>query len=289
MCRRLRYNASVYNVGERIVAVRARVESFPIPAGTWVHLDPDRRTIKSGRARSVVDYAPGPEFWKTVANRVPAGAIKLGPASDFDRHLGDFDHEIELISLRGECKEATVWFGELITCRRRATCLPENVTWTDRDGPQSPWAAVSSLGEFIYDPDPALVRAGLVDSFAQAHGLGRVADGIDYLTADSLLETPFVQPFQVLEVSSLDPKQLKRLIVRHEIGTLEIKVRGADIAPETLRRQLDLSSGDRSATLLLVGGSGQARAVLAQRASTGGSITSSNGGGGAGACDSAAE
>ena len=42
--------------------------------------------------------------------------------------------EIELISLRGECKEATVWFGELASCRRRATRLPEGVTWTDRDG-----------------------------------------------------------------------------------------------------------------------------------------------------------
>jgi hypothetical protein len=285
MCRRLRHNASVYQVSDRILPVRSRAETFAIPTGAWLHLDPDRRTVRSRRARSLVDYAPGPEFWKSVVSRMPAGAIKLGPASDFERHFGNSNHEIELVSYRGECKEATVWFGKLVTCRRRATRLPENVTWTDRDGPKSASAPVSSLHSLIYDPDPALVRARLLDGFAQAHGLARLADGVDYLTGDHMLLSPFVQPFHVLDVSPLDQKQLKRLLTRNRIGTLEIKVRGLNVAPETLRRQLDLS-GDRTATLLLVGGTGPARAVLAQRASTGGSITSSAGGA-AGACDSA--
>jgi hypothetical protein len=285
MCRRLRHNASLYQVADRILPVRSRAQTFAIPAGAWLHLDPDRRTVKARRARSLVDYDPGPEFWKSAAGRVPAGAIKLGPASDFERHFAGSDHEIELISYRGECKEATVWFGELVSCRRRATRLPENVTWTDSDGPNSPWAPVSSLGSLIYDPDPALLRAGLLDGFAQAHGLARLADGVDCLTGDRMILSPFVQAFHVLDVSPLDLRQLKRLVTKSEIGTLEIKVRGVDIAPETLRRQLDLS-GDRTATLLLVGGTGPARAVLAQRASTGGSNTSSTGGA-AGACDSA--
>jgi hypothetical protein len=285
MCRRLRHNASVYQVADRILPVRSRAETFAIPAGAWLHIDPDRRTVKSRRARSLVDYAPGPEFWKSAASCVPAGAIKLGPASDFERHFGSSHHEIELISYRGECKEATVWFGELVSCHRRATRLPENVTWTDRDGPRSPCAPVSSLGNLIFNPDPGLVRAGLLDGFAQAHGLARLADGVDYLTGDRMLLSPFLQAFHVLDLSPLDHRQLKRLIKKSEIGTLEIKVRGLNVAPETLRRQLDLS-GDRTATLLLIGGTGPARAVLAQRASTGGSITSSAGGA-AGACDSA--
>jgi hypothetical protein len=285
MCRRLRHNASLYQVADRILAVRSHAETFGIPAGAWLHLDPDRRTVRSRQARSLVDYAPGPEFWKSAISRVPAGAIKLGPASDFDRHFGTSDYEIELVSYRRECKEATAWFGELVTCRRRATRLPENITWTDRDGPASLSATVAALRKLIFDPDPALVRAGLLDGFAQAHGLARLADGVEYLTSDLMFLSPFVQTFHVLDVSPLDRRQSRRLIARNKIGTLEIKVRGVDVAPETLRRQLDLS-GDRSATLLLVGGTGPARAILAQRASTGGSIMSSAGGA-TGACDSA--
>jgi hypothetical protein len=265
MCRRLVYNASVYQVAERVLPVRSRAEAFAIPAGAWLHIDPDRRTLGQARARSVEDYAPGPAFWSQATRQLAAGAIKLGPASDFAKHFAGPEYEVELISLHGECKEATVWFGELVSCRRRATRLPENVTWTDHDGPTGRWAPVISLDTLIYDPDPALLRAGLLDGFALAHGLGRVADGVDYLTGERLISTPFLTAFHVVEVLPLDLKRLRRLIAQKEIGVLEIKVRGADVVPETLRRQLDLS-GERSASLLVIGGEGPVRAVLAQRA-----------------------
>ena len=62
----------------------------------------------------------------------------------------------------------------------------------------------------------------------------------------------------------LDTKRLKRAVAEREIGTLEIKVRGVEVAPETLRRLLHLA-GPGSASLLVIGGSGPARAVLARR------------------------
>ena len=265
MCRRLRYNASVYDCADRLLPVRSRAETFAIPAGAWLHLDPDRRATGQERARSLDDYAPGPDFWKSAARQVAAGAIKVGPASDFAKHFAGPEFEVELISLRGECKEATVWFGELVSCRRRATRLPEDVSWTDRDGPSGRFAAVTPLGSLIFDPDPALLRAGLLDGFAVEHGLARVADGVDYLTGERMISTPFLTAFQVLDVLPLDLKRLRRLIAKNDIGTLEIKVRGADVAPETLRRELDLV-GVRAASLLVFGGSGPVRAVLAQRA-----------------------
>jgi THUMP domain-like/RNA cap guanine-N2 methyltransferase len=274
MCRRLRYNASVYHLDGRILPVRARAEVFAIPAGAWLHLDPDRRATGQERARSLDDYAPGRDFWMSAMAQSAAGAIKLGPASDFAKYFSGPEFEVELVSLRGECKEATVWFGELVSCRRRATRLPENVSWTDRDGPSGRWAPLARLGTLIFDPDPSLLRTGLLDGFALEHGVGRVANGVDYLTGERSISTPFLTAFRVLDVMPLDLKRLRRLIARNEVGTLEIKVRGVDVSPETLRRQLDLR-GQRTASLLVIGGSGPVRAVLAQRASTGGSSTSS--------------
>jgi hypothetical protein len=284
MCRRIAYNAGVYTVADRVLPVRARAETFSIPESAWVHLDPDRRAIRSNRARSLDDYAPGPAFWNSLPGRVAAGAIKLSPASDFSRHFPSPEYEVELISLRGECKEATAWFGSLASCRRRATRLPEDVTWTDRDGPSSERAAVSPLLTWIYDPDPSLLRAGLLDGFALIHRLSRVAEGIDYLTGENLISTPFLRAFEVKDVSPLDLKRLRQMIVKNQIGTLEIKVRGMDITPESLRARIG-PRGERSATLLVIGGPGPARAVLAQRASTGGSSSSSKTGAG-GECGS---
>jgi hypothetical protein len=177
--------------------------------------------------------------------------------------------EIELISLRGECKEATVWFGELAECRRRATRLPEYERWTDRDAIDPEPPGVSPPSAWIFDPDPSLIRAGLLDGFARAHGLSRVAEEVDYLTGPELVNTAFLSAFAVREVSSLDMKHLRRMIERHDVGTLEIKVRGVDITPEALRARLK-PRGDESATLLIVGGPGPARAVLVRRRSIAG-------------------
>jgi hypothetical protein len=272
MCRRLRWNADVYEVSDHVLTIRARAESFPIPAGALVHLDPDRRAHDRGarRARAVEDYAPGPASWASLIEQVPGGAIKLSPAADFARLFPPGSGcEVELISLRGECKEATVWFGELAGCGRRATRLPEGVTWTDRDAIDPERAGVFPLSDWIFDPDPSLIRAGLLDGFARAHGLFRVAEGVDYLTGPDWVETPFLSAFAVREVSSMDPKHLRRMIERHDVGALEIKVRGVDVTPESLRARLK-PRGSEPSTLLIVGGEGPVRAVLARRASPAG-------------------
>ena len=143
MCRRVLYNAEVHGLSDRILAVRAGPSNSSSPRAhgfIWTQTGGHRA---SGRA-AATGLCPGPEFWSSVIERVAAGAIKLGPAADFSRHFAGSNVEIELISLHGECKEATVWFGELVSCRRRATRLPENVTWTDRDTPSTHFAAVAA-------------------------------------------------------------------------------------------------------------------------------------------------
>ena len=156
------------------------------------------------------------------------------------------------------------------------TRLPENVTWTDRDSPQAQFARVAAPACLIYDPDPSLLRAGLLDSFACHHNLNRLAEGVDYLTADVMVESPFLAAFLVREVCSLDLRALRRLIAKHEIGTLEIKVRGVQVTPEALRAKLK-PRGTQTATLILVGGHRAATAILAHRVSSGGLARSSAG------------
>ncbi len=287
MTRRARWNAEVYGVGGNVLAVRSTAELMPIPAGALVHLDPDRRagagedrqnTRRNRPARAIEDYAPGPAFWTALRSQVRGGAIKLSPAADFASAFPvDSGCEVELISLRGECKEAAAWFGDLAEsgCRRRATRLPEGATWSDRDSEPRESRDIlrpmdiNPLGEILFDPDPSLIRAGLLDGFARAHGLSRVAGGVDYLTGPDAITSPFLAGFAVQDVAPMDFRHLRRMIARHDVGALEIKVRGLAVTPESLRARLK-PDGSRPATLLIVGpGRGDvhqpARAVLARR------------------------
>jgi hypothetical protein len=269
MCRRTRWNAGVYGVADRVLAVRSTAEAVGLPPGAWVHVDPDRRAGGAGRARALADYAPGLPFLRALAREAPGGAIKLGPASDFDAHFGGDGFEIELVSLGGECKEATAWFGAAVTCRRRASCLPAGATWTDRDADPDARAPLLAPGAWVFDPDPSLVRAGLVDGFAAAHGLGRFEPGVDYLTGPDRVDSPFLAAFAVLDVLPYDPKRLGRALAAHGVGRLEVKTRGATPRPEAVRARLR-PKGDEAATLLLARGAGAIRAVLARRAGDGG-------------------
>ena len=264
MCRRTRWNAEVYQFGEQVAPVCARAESIAIPRGAWVHIDPDRRLRSASRAKRLVDYEPGLAFLHSLADRVEGGAIKVSPASDFDQQFPRERFEVELVSLGGECKEATVWFGTAASCGRRATRLPEGVTWTDRESAINQGVEVSPVLRYVFDPDPSLARSGLLDGFASKHSLTRYVAGIDYLTGPSLVKSAFLVPFEVLAELPLDMRRIKAEIASREIGVLEVKMKGLDLKPEEIRAKLRGREG-MPATLLLSGGHGKARAVIARR------------------------
>jgi hypothetical protein len=267
MCRRTRWNAQVYDVADRVLVVRGRAESFVIPLGAWLHIDPDRRRSGPTRATRVRDYEPGLDYLLALTRSTHAGAIKVGPGSDFLEHFDRPGFEIELVSSGAECKEATIWYGALVTCARRATKLPEGATWTEADGPSTASCIVGPVREWVFDPDPALTRSGLLDAFAEVHGLTRVSAGVDYLTGPMRVDSPFLQPFEVIEQFSLDRRKVGRALERLCIGPLEYKARGLDFATQQAwRRELPTKpSQDSPATLFLSGGAGPRKAIIARR------------------------
>src|SRR5258708_38528822 len=141
------------------------------PGDSLVHIDPDRRAQATGRAVRIEDYLPGLDDLKKMARTFRGGAIKLSPATNFGGKFSDV--EIELVSLHGECKEATIWFGELRGEQSwRATVLPSGETIAAE--PLDFAAEISPPLAYIYDPDPAVVRSGLVDAAAGRLGFSRL-------------------------------------------------------------------------------------------------------------------
>ena len=187
--------------------------------------------------------------------------MKISPASNFGGKFSDA--EIELVSFQGECKEATVWFGELARDSLfRATVLPAGESIAGH--PLEVAVPVSPLRHYIYDPDPAVVRAGLVDLLADHLGLCRLDDTEEYLTADQLVRSPFVQTFETLTNLPNNERDLKAWLRKSEIGQLEIKCRHIPIQADVLRRKLPLS-GSIPAVVLFARLEGKARIIGARR------------------------
>jgi len=169
--------------------------------------------------------------------------------------------EAEFVSDDGDVKEAALWSPALATVRRRATVIRATglATLTDEDDPET--ADVRPVGRYLYEPDGAVIRAGLVTAVADGVGGGLVDEHIAYVTSEQAFTTPFASSYEVLEELPYKEKVLRAALRARGVGRLTIKKRGVDVVPEQLRKRLDLT-GDEEATLVMTRVAGKGTALL---------------------------
>jgi hypothetical protein len=78
--------------------------------------------------------------------------------------------------------------------------------------------------------------------------LWQLDERIAYLTGDT--PPPGVRAFRVLEHGPYTEKALKAVLKRHDVGRLEILVRGLDVDPDALRRRLKPRGGAEASVVL---------------------------------------
>lgn len=221
-------------------------------------VDPARR---DGRGRRFDPRDCTPDWGFVGALLEAAAAAKMAPGIAHD--LIPDGVEAEWISDGGDLVEACLWGRSLATVTRRVTLLPAGATLTDADLPAAP--VVAAVGGWLYEPDDAVGRAGLVSAVAQRVGGWLIDPHLAYVSGDRLVRTPFATAYAVLEELPYRDKQLRAALHARRIGTLTIKRRGVDVIPEVLRKRLALR-GDSAATVVLTRVAGKGRALLVEPA-----------------------
>ncbi|EIF00091.1 THUMP-like domain-containing protein [Saccharomonospora glauca] len=224
------HNCAVSDVAPALVRADAL---RPVSRGTVVVADPARRDAAGRRRWRPEDFVPALDDLAAAYAGQPL-MVKCAPG--LDPRAAPWAREIEVISLDGRVREASLLSEELATAARRATVLrSDGSAWsiTDADPDDVP---VGEAGEWLVDPDGAVVRAGLVRHYAARYGLRQLDPRIAYLTGDT--PPPGVRAFRVLDSGRYSEKALRALLRRHDVGRLEILVRGVDVDPDALRRRL---------------------------------------------------
>jgi hypothetical protein len=235
---------------------------------TGVHgafLDPARRTGAGKRLLDPREGSPPFAFVLDLARRLPAVGVKTAPG--IPHHLVPHGAEAQWISVAGDVVEAGLWFGLLARegVRRAALVLPADADETTPPAEVTDAGLtepeVGGMGSVLYEPDGAVIRAGLVGQVAAAVG-GRLVDRtIAYVTADRLVRTPLATAYAVEEVFGFQLKALRTWLRDRGVGRLTIKKRGTAVEPEQLRRQLRLE-GQNEATVVLTRIAGRQSVVV---------------------------
>jgi hypothetical protein len=242
------------------------------------HIDPDRRPT-GPRTTSLDHCAPDRAAIEQMLARNPNAAIKLAPATilppDWLNRC-----ELEWTSRDGECKQLVAWHGNLTLTpgQTRATILFSNAKSRNNASPAAcglaprtitgqpnrPLPIATAPNRYIFDIDPAVLAAHLTGTLAAEHQLSVLGPNPSYLTGPNPITDAALQCFEVREILSFRTRDLSQALRARNIGQLEIKKRGVDITPETLRRNLKIR-GPNTATLLLCKVATRPTAILAKR------------------------
>jgi hypothetical protein len=211
-------------------------------------LDPARRA----GGRRLLDPDRWSPPWSTVTtllDRVPWCVVKVAPGLDHDRVPAGI--EAEWVSVGGSIVEALLWGRAPSATWRRATVV-------GRDGAVAELTAATDPGNaptgpvrgWLHEPDPAVIRSGLVALVGEQLDATLVDPTIAYLTSDSPAAGPWVTSYPVTDVLPFNLKKLKALLRARSVGRVVVKKRGSPIEPETLARQLR-GPGEASAVVVV--------------------------------------
>jgi hypothetical protein len=230
--------------------------------GAW--LDPARRTPgvtdARGKTRRVFKLDAISPTWSTVqsiAQSLPATGAKLSPS--FPHNAIPAGAEAQWTSLRGEVLECAIWWGPLVSRAGRSALVigSQGRSWTVREadaggaGGTAPVASsLSQIGAWLYEPDRAVIRAGLTGALTSAVEGFELDSGVGYVTSERGVDVGYARRFAVDEAMPLNVKTLRAWLRERNVGRVTIKKRGVVLDADELRRQLRLS-GSVEMTLVL--------------------------------------
>ena len=261
---------AVFNLGafDNVEVEQADITTLDLSQFEALFFDPARRELDGKGERAARKFDPAqfsPNFnWVLEQARTKPTGIKLGPGHPHEAI--DHDAEAQWLSIDGDLVELALWFGEVKRPKVARAATIVNSTGRHEivsEVFESEPADVSTLKQFIYEPDNAVVRSHLIADLARNVGATLVSREIAYLTSEQEIRSPMMRAFRVIDDLPFDRKKLKAYLRERKIGTLEIKKRGVDVVPEQLRKEMSLK-GEIAATLILTRVGDDHRALVAE-------------------------
>ncbi len=229
------------------------LETFPDDAFDWIYLDPARRE-KGKRSVALEETEPNVvALHNLLLQKARNVCVKASPALEISvlpRKLPSLS-EVIVLSVDRECREI------VLICNRerkpeasaavvKAVCLcagGETVVSSEEAG-VSGKAIAEEVGEYFYEPDPAIIKARMTEVLAERHELLFINPQVDYLTSNRKI-VPFPgRVFRVKASLAYKSKTFRSFLKNSGITSASIQRRDFPLSPDELRRMYRLKESD---------------------------------------------
>ncbi|NEX14219.1 MAG: hypothetical protein C1941_05960 [Prosthecochloris sp.] len=249
------------------------LETFSDDSFDLIFIDPARR--EKGR-RSAALEAGSPDvvsLHDLLLRKADRFCVKASPALEIDGIRAKLPSlfQVIVLSVERECKEI------LLFCRRandtanpfslKAVCLNggKESAIASEAGHQRQKSIAPAPGRYLYEPDPAIIKARLTPLTAAQFGLQFINSKVDYLTSDRIIPDFPGRSFRVVTTVFFKPGRFKTFLKEQGIESASILRRDFPLSPDEVRRRYRLGENKERFLIFSKDSSGRHLCLLCDR------------------------
>lgn len=224
-----------------------------------IFLDPARRNEHGGKTVAISDCEPDvaglEELLLSKAKRI---MVKLSPMLDLSLALKEPKHtqEVHILSVSNECKELLLLLGQEapteqappeeipIRCANlftKGAQEEQHFAFTREQEQHSQCTYTDSLGDYLYEPNASLLKAGAFRSVAAAYSVRKLHPNSHLYTSDTFIGNFPGRIFRIVNQCSFNRKEAKESLA--DLKKANVTVRNFPATVAELRKRLHLTEG----------------------------------------------
>jgi N6-adenine-specific methylase len=216
-----------------------------------IYLDPARRGGSGQKLYRLEDCSPNIlEIKALTFQKTKKILLKTAPMLDIRQAVQSLENvsEVWALAYQGECREVLYQIDSTLTDGPTSSqgisihaldlSSDEAFTFTWKEE-QAASPTYSPPLKFLYEPNPAIMKAGAFRVFAQRYGLHKLHPNTHLYTSETLQVVPG-RRFSVLATARYDRKSVQNLVPTEQAN---ISCRNFPDSPELVRKKLRLADG----------------------------------------------
>ncbi len=236
----------------------------PFPSHVSViYMDPARRDSHGGKVVDIADCQPDVlSLLPKLLKRCDRLILKLSPMLDWHKAVAQLQHvhEVHIVSVGNECKELLLILSPETVAAPCVVCANLEASHTpsaeDEDDfseysltfspdemalPSTPQAARLTAGQYLYEPNASIMKAGCFAAIAQRYHVEALSKNTHLYVSGQMCPSFPGRRFVIEAVSSFNKKALKQHL--QGISKANIATRNFPLTVAELRKRLRIKEG----------------------------------------------